>query len=90
VSIAAAQVTVSTSATLLNTTPEKDAVYGKTAFIRNAGTADIFIGPAGVTTATGFKLSNTDAPLRVELGSDDIYGIVATATQVAHVLLTGV
>jgi hypothetical protein len=90
VSVASAQVTVGTTATLLNTTAEKDSVYGKEILVQNRGAADIFVGPAGVTVSTGFKIATTDVPLQLKLGpTEDLYG-VAAAPQTAHVLLTGV
>lgn len=89
-SVFSAQVTVGTVATLLNATADKDAVYGKHITVCNRGAADIFIGPATVTTGTGFKLAANDMR-DFQLGdAEDLYGIVAAATQPAHVLLTSV
>jgi hypothetical protein len=90
VTVVAAQVVVGATPTKLNTTVDGDSVFGELITMQNRGAADIFIGGSGVTTATGFKLSSTDPPLKQELKQEDIYGIVATATQPMHVLLTGV
>ena len=61
-SVVSAQVTVGTTATLLNTSTDKDSIYGKRIIVCNRGAADIFIGPESVTTGTGFKLAANAPP----------------------------
>ena len=58
---------------------------------RNAtGTATIYLGPAGVTTSTGFEWLSTDAPLSFALGvGEALYGVVASSTQNVDVLGQG-
>lgn len=54
------------------------------------GTASIFLGPSGVTTANGFEWKITDPPLEIELEpGESLYGIVAAAAQTVHALRQG-
>lgn len=71
------QVTVGTAATLICS-----GVYALGSLvIVNHGTTDIFIGNAGVTTATGLLLPGVKGA-SVELDfAGDVYGIVAAGTQ---------
>lgn len=72
----AGRVTVATTATAIYVTPPR----GATVRICNRHTVSIFIGPVGVTTATGFEiLTATCETVRAQRGAT-IYGIVAAAT----------
>jgi len=50
--IASSQVTVGTTATLLANATETDSSSGVRVKLNNIGTANIFVGPSGVPTAT--------------------------------------
>lgn len=82
--ITTAQVTVSDSATLIATIPS----VGASVLITNTDSSTtMYIGGSGVATDTGHRLlpgqsiGNTYAP------GDNIYGIVASGTVVAHYLM---
>lgn len=75
-----------------NTTDAREGDWGnRRALLKNlTGTASVFLGPQGVTTATGFQWDPADGPLEIELeGGESIYGIVAAVTQTLHVLAQG-
>lgn len=59
--------------------------------LKNAtGTASVFLGPQGVTTATGFEWTTTAGPIEVEIEpGEKLYGIVAATPQTLHVLGQG-
>lgn len=88
--IASAQISVGTTAELLSTT-ERDSRSGSALAVQNTdATADLYIGAADVTTATGFKVpAGTTVTLDVEPG-ESLYGIVASGTVDVHVLRTSV
>lgn len=71
------QATVGTAATLIC-----GGVYGLgSTVIVNHGTTDIFIGNAGVTTATGILLPGVKgASIDLDFAGD-VYGVVASGTQ---------
>lgn len=74
--VTVSRVTCATTATLAYTA----ATGGSTVLLRNAGAASVFLGPAAVTTATGWELV-TGAGLSVPLGpGDTLYCIVASGT----------
>lgn len=87
--IGSAAVTVATTAILLSAA-DTDNVSGQTLYITN-GAAVVYLGPAGVTTATGFALAiDTSFPWPIELGSGEaLYAISASSSSV-KVLRTGV
>lgn len=64
---------------------------GASVVLKNVtGTASVFLGPSGVTTANGFEWAPADGPLSIDLGREEkLYGIVAVTTQTLHVLATG-
>lgn len=77
-----AQVTVAATATEL-----APARAGRIACILTMiGDADAFIGPAGVTTSTGALLRGTAGTQMTIPGSDALYGVVASSTEVVGVL----
>jgi hypothetical protein len=80
--ITATRVTVATTATLVYTS----ATGGSTVLVRNPGTVSVYLGAADVTTATGFELGAGDNIALPLGGTDPVYGIVAAATNVVHVL----
>lgn len=58
-------------------------------FVRNDSGVDVFLGGPAVTVAAGLKLptATTFGPIELNAG-DDLYGIVAAATQPVTVLKT--
>lgn len=85
--VSSAQVAVATSAVALN--PVESDTVGGTTLILKAITADVALGGAGVTMATGLVLTLGGAPITVELGySEQLFAICATAATV-HVLRLG-
>lgn len=85
--VQAAQVSVTTSPTPLNTAdPDALSVLVR---LPAAATASVYVGPSNVTTATGVELP-AGAAITVDLGGDVLYGIVASGTQTVHVLRLGV
>ena len=54
------------------------------------GTASIYLGPSGVTTANGFEWAVADGMLEFELEpGESLYGIVAATTQTVHAIKQG-
>jgi hypothetical protein len=77
------RVSVGTSATMIADAADAD---GVNVLLRNKGTASIFVGPSGVTTATGLEVA-ADESMSAELGNEEsLYGICASGTQTVHVL----
>lgn len=84
--VSSAQVTVGTSATLLAS--DSGINIGLQVTLKNKGAAVVFIGPAGVTTGNGYELAVGEVLPR-DLGpGEELYGVVATATQPVHVLIS--
>lgn len=81
-SINASSVTVTTSATALaSADSDQDEVL-----LTNDGAADIFVGPSGVTTSTGFPVA-AGAVLAITVpAGETVYGIVASGTEDMRVL----
>lgn len=88
--VTSAQVTVGTSATALSAA-ETDSRSGEQLRLLNSdATNAVFIGPAGVTTATGYKLLAGATIGAIELDAGEtLYGVVAAGTVVVHVLRLG-
>jgi hypothetical protein len=81
--VAINRITVGTSATLIFTAPPAGVAR---VLIRNPGAVSVYVGPAGVTTATGFEIAAGDSVgLNLSYG-DPIYGVVAAATQVVYTI----
>lgn len=83
---ASAQVTVTTSATLLTAADATDTTSGNSLAFKNTGAVTVYLGGAGVTTSTGYPLAAGD-----QIGGDaspgeDFYGVVASGTCVVAVL----
>lgn len=74
---------------LVTPTVDTDGVTGRDVWVRNVGSADIFIGPAGVTTGAGFPvaINTTHGPMRL-LPGETLFGISAAA-QTMKVLQAG-
>ncbi len=54
------------------------------------GTEAVFLGPTGVTTATGYEWTVAHGPLSVSLEpGESLFGIIVTATQIVHTLKAG-
>lgn len=93
--IVTTRVTVTTAATAIATNSAADpgeSDYRTRSFVvKNVGgTTAIFLGPTGVTTATGLQWDVADGPLSVDLEpGESIYGIVSSGTQTLHVLAAG-
>lgn len=87
--VTSAQVSVGTTATELSAA-DTDTRLGQTLIVKNASAATaVFLGGSGVTTSTGLSLAAA-ATVTVELGQgEELYGIVAAATETVHVLRTG-
>jgi hypothetical protein len=81
-SVAAAQITVGTSATQLQAR-EGD---GHSLCLRNAGAVDVYLGASDVTTSTGFKLAAGETMALDLLAAEAVYGIVASGSCIVHVL----
>jgi len=77
--ITTAQVSVGTSATLLFNL-NADATDRMLRCI----TADIFIGPAAVTSSTGFLIKAAAEPVRLPAAVGEIYGITASGTATVY------
>lgn len=93
----ATRATAGTTATLLveNTKPSRSADESdwgalKARLQNLTGTASVFLGPAGVTTANGYEWTTAEGPLEVDLEPGEaLYGIVAALAQTVHVLGQG-
>lgn len=80
-----AQANVGTTATPIVAT----STGGLRAVLSNGGPADVFIGPSGVTTGTGFKLPG-GGTISVQLDAGEaIFGVVASGTSTVSVLTGG-
>lgn len=88
--VSAAQVSVTTTATAL-TTAETDSRSGESIAVTNTdASVAVYLGPAGVTSSTGYKLA-AGASIGVDLDlGETLYGITASGTVVVGVLRTGV
>lgn len=81
---ATSQVTVASTATLLTASADgRDEVT-----IQQLGTTPVYIGKAGVTTATGFPLPGVAGASITLPATEGIYGITASGTQAVAVLVT--
>jgi hypothetical protein len=79
-----AQTTVGTTATLVATISSAPDVDG----VLVSSSAAAFIGPAGVTTATGFPIAANTPVLVPTTGSEplSLYSVVATSTATVSVI----
>lgn len=62
---------------------------GRSIVVRHRGTNPVYLGPSGVTTATGFQLNAGDAVQFDLSGGDSLFGIVASGSETLHVMTTG-
>lgn len=84
----ARRVTIAVTATRIDAADTSNATPRQLR-IANAGAAAVILGPATVTATSGYSLA-AGANITVELDSTEtLYGIVAAATEVVHVLETG-
>jgi hypothetical protein len=89
VAITSAQITVGTTALLVSGT-ETDSRLGQSVSVANTGATTVYLGPAAVTTATGFPLA-ANGYQAVDLDTGEaLYAVVASGTCVVGVLRTGV
>lgn len=87
-----ALVSVGTTATLLTVAASGGGRSGSSILVQNpAGGQVVFLGGAGVTSASyGFKLA-VDSNISIDLDQDEaLYGVVASSTQSVAVLRQGV
>ena len=78
-----AQVTVTTSATLLVAADESH----RTVYLHVMGNATVYLGGSTVTTSTGLATEKHTAPLAIEVPANEtLYGIVAADTETVCVL----
>jgi len=82
VAVAAAQVSVGTSAT--SVLQAGDA--GVEAVVRNAGAASVFLGGSGVATTDGYELEVGSTVRLLLTAGDQLFGVVATGTEEIHVI----
>lgn len=84
-----AQVTVGTSAVLLAGTPGTD-ITGFSVMVKAPDAATLYVGPAGVTSSTGFPVpAGTSITGDLEAG-EALYGVLASGSGTASVLRSGV
>lgn len=77
-----AQVTVSTTATVL----VAQTGFDQTVWLHNSGGGVVYIGASDVTTTNGYKLDNGDK-MELPVGDHEaLYGVTATGTNVVCVL----
>jgi heptaprenylglyceryl phosphate synthase len=88
--VAAAQASVTTTASKIVDPSKDDARQDFAATVHNKGTASIFLGGSDVTTANGYEVAVGEAVSFVLTGSDSLYAVAASGTQRVDVLRTGV
>jgi hypothetical protein len=81
--VKSAAVTVATTPTLLLGADD----LARHVYIHNAGGAKIYLGGSDVTTGTGYHLKNNEAVSIFVPARETIYGIVASDTHVATMLI---
>lgn len=87
-----ARPSVGTTATLLGPgrASRGDGAPGSSIAVYNPGPTEVVIGNASVTASAGLALPS-GATFQADLDDDEhLYGVVATGTQLVHVLETGV
>lgn len=85
-SVQAKQVSVGVAATSLHA--ETGGIPGARLKLKNAGGASVFLGPSDVTPATGYELATGEVTDVVLGGGEELFGIVAAASEPVHVLVT--
>jgi hypothetical protein len=85
-------VTVTTTATRLDsTTDQDDGMSGSSLAIYNASAATVYVGGSDVTTSIGCPVAATSWGPGFDLGTGDaLYGIVAASTSEVRVIEAGV
>lgn len=86
--ISSAQVSVTTSATLLSG-GDGDGTAGHAVLVVNDSGSTVHLGPEGVTTSMGRLLTGRHASFTLGPG-EALYGIVAASTATVDVFRTGV
>lgn len=88
--IASARPSVATTVTLLSIGTEADNKAGRTTLVYNpTGGASVILGGNNVTATTGLELPSGGS-VAIDLAAGELlYGIVASGTQVVHVLQGG-
>jgi hypothetical protein len=82
------RVTVGTTATELTPNELSDSQLGESSLVLKPPTGTtVYIGPAGVTAATGYPV-DTEFALDLHMG-ERVYGILASGSAVVPVLVTG-
>lgn len=85
-------VTVTTTATRLDTADETDSYGGSVIAIYNLSASTVYVGGSDVTTANGFPVEASTGKFSVDsqVTTDALYGIVATGTAEVRVFEQGV
>jgi len=91
-SVKATRVTVTTSATRLDTQAEVDfREYGQSILVRNRDAAvSVYLGGADVTASTGTVLAALEDYGDALDSTDALYAITASGSVIVHVLQTGI
>ena len=79
----AGKTTVTTSATIIVTAPQRGATYK----LQNVSAASVFLGASNVTTANGYELKANGIVDLPAISREKIYGIVAASTSDVHWIL---
>lgn len=87
---AAVRVTVGTSPTRLDITPERDAQVGKSVLGSNRGDSAIYIGGPDVTTAQGFQVDAGQSFTTQHLQAESLWAVTDSGTCRVDVLQQGV
>lgn len=85
-----AAVSVTTTATRLDSTSESDSVSGSDIVVYNAGSNPVYLGKSDVTTANGIPLAAGAYWAETLDGASALYGIVASGTEEVRVRETGI
>lgn len=89
--VASRSVTVTTSATRLDSSAETDLVSGSSLILYNNGSATVYVGGSDVTTSNGVPVAASSWGPSIDLdGAEGVYGIVASGTVDVRVLEAGV
>jgi hypothetical protein len=88
VTVNAQPVSVGTTATRLDAA-DTSASFTRSCLVRNRGSSAVFIGGAGVTTATGLQLDPGESLTADLRPAEPLFGVVASGTVTCHVMLAG-
>lgn len=80
------RVTVATTATLVFQSQNPTNGVKTRVLVRNPGAVSVYVGDASVTTANGFEIAAGDSIGINLFAADQLYGIVASGTQVVYTI----